>query len=558
MIQYPLAYNPIIDYYNKIEAGEFKVSKKVRATYKEMVRRINDPDYPYKYSPSHANHAIEFVENFCKHSKGKMAGKPFLMELWQHAMTAVIFGFVDKETELRMVREAMLLIGRKNGKSPFASALGLYGQIADGEGGAEIVSASTKRDQAKIVWEESKRMVQKSPELSKRIKVRTNELIYGDNVYKPLASDSNSLDGLNLHMALLDELHAWKDINLYDVIVDAMSAREQPLTIITTTAGTVRNSIYDQKYEEYTRIVQGYEDNQYRNDRRVCFFYELDSEEEIHDESNWVKANPMLGVIKKYEDLREKYQLALVQPTKMKNLLCKDFNLMQNGAQAWLTHEQLFNDRKFNLLEMKPRYAIGGVDLSRTTDLTSACAMFKVPGDNNIYVESMYWLPADNLELREEEDGAPYTLWAKNGLLRLCEGNEINLEDVTEWYKELERDYGIYFYKIGYDDYSARYWVREMEDYFGKGILQKVSQGYRTLSLPMQAMGKAFERHEIIYNYNPITLWCLTNTSITIDDNLNIKPVKGKGRMGRIDGVASMLDAYVMYYDNQTEYENLI
>lgn len=444
-------------------------------------------------------------------------------------------------------------------KSPFASCVGLYGLIADGEGGAEVVSVSTKKDQAKIVWEESKRMVNKNKDLKSLIKTRVNELTFEatESTYKPLASDSDSLDGLNLSHCILDELHAWKDINLYDVINDATTAREQPLVLITTTAGTVRNSIYDQKYEEYSNIIEGYETGGYRDDRTVGFFYELDSESDIHDEKNWVKANPMLDIIKDRDELRRKYNLAMTQPAKMKNLLCKDFNVMQNGASAWLTTEQAINDTPVDLLDLKPRYAIGGADLSRTTDLTSACIMFKMPYSELLYFEHMYWLPADTIEEREEEDGVPYQLWVEQGRMRLCEGNQIDPADVTKWFKEIVELYDIYLFKVGYDDYSAKYWVNEMEEEFGK-IMQKVSQGYKTLSLPMQTLGAHFRKHQIVYGNNPITRTHLFNTAVTEDENLNIKPVKGKGRTGRIDGVAAMLDAFTIYFEHQSEYEGLI
>lgn len=559
LISYPSDYNPILAYYEEIELGKVVVSKKVARTYKELVRRMMDENYDYEYDNERANHALEFIENFCKHSKGKVGGKPFLMELWQHALIAAVFGFVHKETRIRMVKEVLLLIGRKNGKSALASAIALYGFIADGELGAEIVSVSTKKDQAKIVWEESKRMVAKSPDLKKRIKSRVSDLVFEktDSVYKPLASDSNSLDGLNVHMSFIDELHAIKDKNLYDVIVDAMSAREQPLSVITTTAGTVRNGIYDDKYQEMTNIIKGYDDGNYRDDRTIAFMYELDSEEEVHDESCWVKANPMLDIVKDRDEMRRKYRKALAQPTLLKNFLCKEFNLQQNGTSAWLTYEQALNEDMFNLLELRPRYAIGGVDLSRTTDLTSASIMFTFPETNTVYFETMYWLPEDNIELRAEEDGVPYQLWAENGYLRLCEGNQIRLSDVTAWFVEMRDKYDIYLYKVGYDNYSAKYWVDEMEGVFGK-IMVPVQQGYKTLSLPMMSLGAAFEKHYVNYNRNPISLWCIGNTTVTVDENGNIKPAKGKGRVGRIDGLASMLDAYVIFYNNQSEYLNLM
>lgn len=198
MIKYPLDYNPIIKYYKQIESSEVIVSRKVKRVYKELVDRLERKDWEYHYSPRHANHAIEFIENFCKHSKGKVGGKPFLLEDWQKALIAATFGFIHNETELRLVREVILIIARKNGKSALASAIGLYMLLADGEAGSEVYSVATMKDQAKIIWNESKKMIGKSPALSKRTKRLVGEIQApaNESIFKPLASDSNSLDGL--------------------------------------------------------------------------------------------------------------------------------------------------------------------------------------------------------------------------------------------------------------------------------------------------------------------------------------------------------------------------
>lgn len=275
MIRYPLAYNPIIDYYNRILSGEEVVSVKVRRVYKKLVDDINDDSSEYEYSSKRANHALEFIENYCKHSKGKWGGRPIELELWQKAFIAAAFGFIHKLDETRQYREVLLIVARKNGKSTIASGIGLYLQIADGEPGAEVYAVATKRDQAKLVWLDAKRMVQKSPVLRKRIKPLVGELRadFNDSSFKPLGSDSETLDGLNVHGAMMDEIHAWKDKNLYDVIVDGTSSREQPLIFMITTAGTIRESVYDMKYEEAELLLNGFDDpNGYKDDRSSLSF----------------------------------------------------------------------------------------------------------------------------------------------------------------------------------------------------------------------------------------------------------------------------------------------
>lgn len=557
--RYPLAYNPIVEYYEKITSGEIKVSRKVRRVYKKLVDDIHDPNGEWEYNPKKANHAIEFIENFCKHSKGKAGGKPFILELWQKALIAAIFGFVHKIDGTRKYREVMLIVARKNGKSTLGSAIALYMLVADGEPGPEVVSAATKKDQAKIIWSEAKRMVKKSPALNKRIRTLVAELVsdFNDGSFKPLSSDSNTLDGLNVHCGLIDELHAIEDKNLYDVIVDGTSAREQPLIVIVSTAGTVREGIFDIKYDEAERIINGYDDpDGYKDERVLPIIYELDRREEWTDPECWQKANPGLGTIKKIDELARKVKKAQENPLLVKNLLTKDFNVRETTTQAWLTFEQIDNQETFDISVLRPRYGIGGADLSSTTDLTAACVLFMIPGSDKIYFDHMYWLPEELLEKRAKEDKIPYDIWRDLGLLRTTPGNSVHPKYVTQWFIEVMREKDIYLSWVGYDSWSAKYWVEEMENTFGK-IMIPVIQGKKTLSGPMKKLGADLESKKIVYNNNPITKWCLTNTSIDMDKNGNIQPVKSNSRR-RIDGLAAMLNAYVVLQEKYNEYLSII
>ncbi|PEP95271.1 terminase large subunit, partial [Bacillus toyonensis] len=515
----------------------------------------------WEYDPKRANHAMEFIENFCKHSKGKMGGKPFLLELWQKAMTASLFGFVHKIEGVRKYREFILIVARKNGKSAWGSAIALYMMIADGEPGPEIVSAATKKDQAKIIWSEAKRMVKKSPVLSKRIRTLVAEMISNCNEgsFKPLSSDSNTLDGLNVHCSLIDELHAIEDKNLYDVIVDGMTAREQPISVITTTAGTVREGIFDIKYEEAERIINGYDDpDGYKDERVLPIIYELDKREEWIDESCWKKANPGLGTIKNTDQLRSKVEKAKANPLLVKNLLTKDFNIRETSSEAWLTFEQLNNSAMYDIAELKPSYGIGGCDLSSTTDLTAAKVIFMVQNDPHIYVKQMYWLPEDLLEQRSKEDKIPYDVWCEQGLLRTTPGNSVHYKFVTEWFLEIRDEYGIFLPWIGYDRWSAKYWVEEMEGYFGKESMIPIAQGKQTLSSPMKLLGADLESKLVNYNNNPIDKWCLSNTAIDMDKNLNMQPNKTKNQRRRIDGTAALLNAYVVLQEKRNDYLHMM
>ena len=553
--------NYIETYYEWILKHRSDVCLKVFKVYFELMRMIRDPGSEWEYNQSRADHAINFIQNYCKHSKGAMGGKPFILELWELALVSAAFGMVHKIDGTRKYQEVMLIVARKNGKSTLSAAIGLYLMIADGEMGPEIYAVATKKDQAKIIWIEAKRMVRKSPILLKRIKTLIGELSsdYNDSFFRPLGRDSDSIDGLNVQGALLDEIHAWQDLNLYDVIVDGTSSREQPFIFITSTAGTIRESVYDRKYDEGERVLNGFQDPLgYKNERFLPIIYELDQRAEWIEPQSWIKANPGLGSIKRTDQLKNKVNKAQADPKLVRNLLCKDFNIRETSSQAWLTFEELNNPETFDLSKLKPKYAIGGADLSSTTDLTCATALFMVPGDSTIYVLQMYWIPEDLLEVRVAEDRIPYDIWRDQGLLRTCPGNKVHHKYVTEWFTELQTDYNLYIPWCGYDSWSAQYWVEEMQSFFGLECMDPVIQGKKTLSGPMQNMGADLGIKRINYNNNPILKWCLSNTAIETDKNLNIQPCKTHNQRRRIDGAASLLDAYVCLERHLENYLNMI
>lgn len=583
-IEYPADYNPILEYWEKIESGEEVVSDKIRRTYKKIAYDLTDSSSEYSYSPKRANHVMEFIENYCKHSQGKMGGKPVLLELWEKAMLATIFGFIDIDGN-RKYREAMLIIGKKNGKSLLASCVGLYLLVADNEAGPEVYAVATKRDQAKKIWLVGKQMVKKSPALRKRIKPLVAELDSGDfndGFFKPLASDSDTLDGLNVHGVLMDEIHQWKNGRaLFDIMADGGSAREQPLIFITSTAGTIREDIYDAKYEEAERVINGYfDDAGYHDDHFIAFIYELDNRKEWTDPGCWKKANPGLGTIKSLPQLIAKVEKAKANAALVKNLVCKEFNIRETSSEAWLTFEQLNNADKFTLDKANrklihhkwdaetqkyedheypyPRYGIGGGDLSETTDLTAAKVIFMVPGCKYTFALQMYWLPEDLIEKRVREDKIPYDLWIEQGIMRACPGNKVHKKYVTEWFVEVQNELDIYIPWTGYDSWSATYWVEEMRGEFGKESMIPVIQGKKTESAPMKQLGADLESKLVVYNNNPIDKWCLANTAIDVDKNDNISFIKTSNPRRRIDGTAALVDAYVVLQDKLNDYMSMI
>lgn len=541
--------NYILEYWKAIEAGEITVSKRVYKQYKKLVDEINNPD-KYIFDEEKANKPIAFIERFCKHSKGEWAGKPIKLELFQRAYIAALFGFIDKGTGLRRYRESLFYVARKNGKTTMLAGLAAYMLIADGEGGAEVYSIASKRDQARILFDETHNMIQQSPDLSKHIKKRKSDLYFPLTMSKlmPLAKNSNTLDGLNSSMVIIDELHSILDRNLYEVMKQSQSARQQPILIMITTAGTVRENIFDDMYSYACNIVDG----NFKDDSFLPILYELDDKQEWIEPAAWSKANPALGTIKKLDDLERKVEKAKNSPNDLSGVLTKDFNVRDTVKAAWLTFDDINNEETFNIEQFKNCYAIGGADLSVTTDLSCATLLMVDKDTQKRFIHQMYWLPRDSFEKRVQMDKIPYDKWLEQGLLRLCNGNSINYGDITAWFLEMLNNYGITPLWIYYDSYSAKYWVEEMEQHGFKMV--RCIQGAKTLSLPMQQMGADLQAKKINYNNSPILKWCLTNTGIETDRNGNIVPVKNQAAKMRIDGTASMLDSYVGLFEHYEEF----
>ena len=545
--------NYIREYYNKIQSGEVVVSEKVSKVYKKLLHEIEHPG-KHIFDEKKAERPIEFIERFCKHSKGEWAGHAIKLELFQKAYISALFGFIDKDTGLRRFRETLFMVGRKNGKSTLLAGIALYMLICDHEPGAEIYSVATKKDQARIIFDETRNMVSQSPQLRSLIRKRKTDL-YCDSVMgkmQALGKNSDTLDGLNSNCVIMDELHGVRDRNLYEVLKQSQSARRQPLMIMITTAGTIRECIFDDMYTYAKNIIDG----TVKDDTFLPVIYELDKREEWKNPKAWQKANPGLGSIKKVEDLEVKVNRAKNSPNDLKGILVKDFNIRETSASVWLSFDEINNERDYQIERFYNSYAIGGADLSITTDLTCATLLMMDKETEERFVSQMYWIPEDLLETRVKEDKIPYDIWEKKGLLRLCSGNCINYSDVTAWFLEMVNEKGITPAWIYYDSYSAKYWVEEMEQY-GFNMIRCI-QGAKTLSLPMQQLGADLRAKKINYNNNPILKWCLTNTGIQTDRNGNIVPVKAQSPKRRIDGTASLLDAYVGLVDHYNEFKNAL
>ena len=541
-------------YYKKIESGEILTCTETRNIYKRMIEEMDDESLSFYFSEARGEHAIEFIETFCRHYEGEHAGEVVRLELWQKAFVQNIFGWMEKDTHYRRFREYALEVPRKHGKSFLSGCIAAYMLVADGEPGAQVYSAANKLDQAKIVYNVAKAIVEQSPELAALVRSTREGLSFGmtRSIMKPLPNESKSLDGLNIHFACIDEIHESRDRNLYDVLKQGCKARRQPLIGCITTSGFFREGLYDALHEYWTNVANGV----VKDDRIFPVIYKLDAEEEWTNEDMWYKANPGLGTIKSLQQLRDDVERAKNDDSYRPTLLVKDFNIKQNQIESWLSYKDIVNETEVDPEYLDRSYAIGGCDLSATVDLTCATLLIRKPDDENVYVLQQYFLPQSKLDKVEGSNAqeAPYRIWAENGWLTVCEGTQVNYSDVTQWFVNMVKDHNIRPLWICYDRALAGYWVEEMESY---GFdMEKTAQGPYTWSQPMKEMGAAFERHQVIYQNNPMLRWCLANTakkSLNKDGIETIQPVKIQQHR-RIDGTVSLLNAWVGYVKHFDEY----
>ena len=549
----------IEEYYNEIMSGNIVACHRIKQVYSMLMDKLYNRKDNWVFNEEYANRPIEFIETFCKQSQGELGSNIELM-LFQKAKHQAVFGFVDENTGFRQYQEVLDIRGRKNGKTTELACDELYMGVGDGEGSPEVYNVATKKEQAHKGFNECYKMVQQSKELNKHVRKRKSDLYIPFNygTIQALSSNTNGLDGLNAHMVTIDELAAIKNRDLYDLMKQSMGSRDQPLLNCITTNGFIRDNIFDAQYDYACGVLDG----KIKDDRFLPFIYELDDKDEWDKEEMWIKANPGLGVIKKYDYLRQNVYKAKNDPAFKATVMVKDFNMKENSASAWLRYDELNNETKFNVTEMGFRYGIGCFDLAETTDLASANVFCKRRNDDNIYCISMYWIPEEKLNLLEtnkEDDMVPYKLWEQQGLIRVCPGNKVNKYDMLNWFKEIKDEYDIYIPWIGYDPWHVDdSLLQAYQDEFGKDSMIKVRQGVYTLSAPMKEMKADLKANKIIYNNNPIDKWCLSNMEIKTDINGNIQPIKGVDNRKRIDGGVSKIIGYVVLKDKESEYDSLI
>lgn len=544
-------------YFSAIVDGRIVACEKMKRIAEILLGRFAKPGC-YHFDPDIAKRHTDFIERFCKLPSGRL-GEPFRLELFQKARLQTVFGFVD-DNGLRQYNEVLIVEGRKNGKTSECSAVELDLLINDGEGSPQIYNVATKADQAKLGFNACHKMVRLSPELRKYIRKRKSDLYFDLNMgyIMPLASNTNGLDGLDVHGAVIDELAAIKNRDLYDLIKQGSGARSQPLIFTITTNGFVREGIFDAQYEYAKRVLAAPDDPD--NMHFLPFIYELDDVSEWTDESKWIKANPGLGTVKKYDYLRQMVAKAQQDPSFKPTVLVKDFDMPQTSESGWLTWEELYNEAKW---DFPIDYGVGGFDAADSVDLNSAKALFMRPDDPHIYVKSMYWIPQRVLDEqaksgdRRGRDEVPYDRWVELGYMRTYSGAKVDKRVFLDWFLELQ-DQGYYMRYIGYDPWHIDdSLLADFRAAFGKQSMIPIRQGPYTLSQPMKDLKADFREGLIVYNNNPIDRWCLYNTQIKTDVNGNWQPVKKTDVTQRIDGAISLLCGYVALKDHASDIINL-
>lgn len=544
-------------YFTDVLDGRIVACKKMRQVARILLDRYAHPGR-YHFDAGTAARHVDFIEKICKQPSGKI-NRPIILQPFQKARLEAIFGFVDDDG-MRQYREVLTIEGRKNGKTTESSCVELDMLINDHEGAPQIYNVATKRDQSVLGYDACCKMRLQSPLLRKHIRKRTGDLYYPRNMgyIKPLASNTNGLDGLDTHCGVVDELAAIKNRDLYDLVIQSMSARQQPLLFCNTTNGFIRGGIFDAQYEYAAKWLRG----EIVNDHFLAFVYELDDPEEWDDPAMWIKANPGLGTIKKLETLEGFVQKAKDDPSFKPTVMVKDFNIPQTSAGAWLTFEDTVSS-KADLGDYKFDYCIGGFDAADTTDLNAATALCMRPGDDKIYRRSMYWIPQSVIDEQNKKgsragrDVVPYELWIQQGWMRTCPGNKCEKRIFLDWFRELRDEEDLYPAYIGYDPWHiSDDLLAEFRGEFGPRCMIPIRQGAISLSEPMKEAKADLQAKRVIFD-SPVDQWCLINTHVRQDVNGNIQPQKSLDRTQRIDGTAAFLDAYKVLKDRMGEYVNM-
>lgn len=528
--------NYILAYYQAIQNGSVVVGQWVHLFFEYVVKGLQTQ--AFYFAQKKANRAIRFIETFCHHCEGR--DDLLKLELWQKAVVSVIFGIVGADG-LRWFREIVIVIARKNGKTLFAAAIIAYCVYLDGEYGAKIFCVAPKLDQADLVYSAFWQTIQKEPELAELIRSRKADYYIEstNSSVKKIAFNAKKSDGFNPHLTVCDEIASWpgdQGLKQYEVMKSALGARKQPLILSISTSGYVNEGIYDELIKRSTRFLLG----DSRERRLAPFLYMIDDIQKWNDINELRKSNPNLGISVSVDYLLEEIAVAEGSLSKKAEFLTKYCNIKQNSSQAWLSTQTVekASGPMLHLEDFRGCYCVGGVDLSRTTDLTACVAIVEKNG--RLYVFAKFFLPAEKVEEATARDGLPYSAYIQRGILKLSGDNFVDYRDCFEWFRGLVEEHQIYPLKVGYDRYTAQYLVQDMAQY---GFhMDDVFQGYNLTPVIRETEGLIKDGVVCIGDNDLLKVHLLDMALKTEAESGRCKPVK-MGANAHIDGGAALLDA---------------
>lgn len=545
-------------YYEEIKSGNIIAGLELKTELQKLVKDLKNPKYQYDTEEAHLR--IDFMENLCLQSKKPFYNKPMQLLLWQKAFIEVLYSFKKYDNELgrwkRRFTDILLLIARKNGKTTLMAA-DAHADLRIGDGGMDIVCTSNDDKQAGLLWNEvdgMRKRIDPHSKVTHRNISQIENLKNNTRIFK-MSNKTQNKDGRNIDKAYFDESHDAQDDEIAEACQKSMSVKDEPMFINLTTEGFITDGYLDNKLN-YARQVLW---NETDDDTFLPWLYTQDSEEEIwQDEQSWYKSNPSLGVIKKWDYLQKEIAKSKIDKSTRMHTLCKDFNIKQNNAQAWLMYEDYSYEKEpFNLEDFRGSFCLGAVDLSATTDLSNAKILLMKPDDKTKYVFSHYWIPESKLQdSNDKEAGAEYEKWAKEGILTIHEGNEIDISKIADWFYSLYKDYNIKTYMTGYDQRFSKTFTDRMSEFSFE--TEMILQG-KVLSNAMKLVEAELKDKIINYNKNPMDKWCLGNSAIEMDNLGNIMCVKVKKQASkRIDGAVTLIILYEMYRRYRNEFHKLI
>lgn len=534
--------NWIFKYHEAIQKKEVIVGVWVRLCFEILTTGLLNGEW--EFNEKKANKAIKFIENFCHHSEGR--SDLLHLELWQKAIVSAIFGIMDKTTGYRQFREVFIIVARKNGKTLFAAAIAAYMTYIDGEYGAKVYFLAPKLDQADLVYDAFYQIVQSDDELDSITKKRRSDIYIKafNTSVKKIAFNSKKSDGFNPQLVVNDEMEAWpgdQGLKQYEVMTSALGARKQPLIISIATAGYVNDGIFDELFKRATAFLKGNS----REKRLLPFIYMIDDIEKWDSIEELKKSNPNLGVSVSAEYYLEQIEIARNSISKKVEFMTKFCNIKQNSAVAWLDYWDVMKcvheEKPLSLEDFKGCYCVGGIDLSRTTDLTAASIVINRDGINHIFTR--FYMPQKRYEVAINEDNTPYNIYRDRGFLFISGENQVDYKDVYNWFIELVKVYKIKPLKIGYDRYSANYLVEDLKT---AGFhTDDVYQGTNLTPVLHEFEGNLKDG---LFDFGDNSMLAAHFLNVAVDINLNdsrMKPVKIEKRM-RIDGAMSVFDALTM------------